>query len=196
MSDLIFSIDPSSTVTGWAVMECPTKALLNFGVLLNATTRADPYHRIDAMCLHLHKLLDTYDPPTILLEWTTGKTAARHTGGGAGLAIYGVAVGALWREAVNWTAKLTRQGKAAVVVGILENTWTRGMSKSSRQLAAQSLYSRYDMKADKGGDISDAIMLNYYYQQELAVEQAIREVHQLAVEQAIREVHQQKEKPS
>ncbi len=176
---MILSLDPSSTCTGWAVMDYGEQYIAS-GFLSPPTVQVEPtaleaYYRIDAMCLSLRKLLDQYKPQEIVMEWTSGKRAARLGQNVSHLAIYGVAVGAIWREAVNWTAYWTDKGTPCAVASYLENTWTKGQPKGHRIQIAQAMFPQYDPERDSGGDEADAIMLNVWHQREQKLEQAIRE---------------------
>ena len=176
---MILSLDPSSTCTGWAVMDYGEQYVAS-GRLLPGHVKIEPkelapYYCIDAMCLGLHKLLEEYRPQEVVMEWTSGKRAARLGQNVSHLAIYGVAVGAIWREAVNWTAYWTDKGTPCAVVSYLENTWTQGQAKGHRIQIAQALFRQYDPTRDSGGDEADAIMLNVWHQREQKLEQAIRE---------------------
>jgi len=172
-ANTVFSIDPSSTCTGWAAMR-PQLKLVASGRLLPPDTKADAHDRIDAMCLSLRKLLDEYTPRMILIEWTTGHRAGRLGKDVSHLAIYGLAVGALWREAVGWTEKVTSLGVPAVVMSIPENLWTQGRPKQrtarsrtiSRQEIIAATYPQYDPEKDRGADEADAIGLNVWWQEE------------------------------
>jgi len=176
---VILSLDPSSTCTGWAVL-APGEQYVASGRLVSKITQIEPkefapYYQIDAMCLELRKLLDGYRPREIVMEWTSGKRAGRLGQNVSHLAIYGVAVGAIWREAVNWTAYWTDKGTPCAVVSYLENTWTKGQPKGHRIQIAQAMFQQYDPARDSGGDEADAIMLNIWHQREQKLEQAIRE---------------------
>jgi Holliday junction resolvasome RuvABC endonuclease subunit len=176
-NDLILSLDPSSTCTGWALLR-PGEVYVASGRLLPSRVKVEPkalepYYRIDAMCLALRKLLDQWRPRYIIMEWTSGKRAARLGQNVSHLAIYGAAVGALWREAVHWTAYWTDQGVPAAVEGVLENDWTGGRPKRTnskhvgRVEMAAAMFRQYDAQQDKGGDEADALMLGVWHQREL-----------------------------
>lgn len=159
----VLSIDPSSTVIGWANMVSATR-LVEAGLIRPDSSRDDSYKRIGMMCRDLRELLDQVRPAVILVEWTRGKVGRRrHQGLGAGLAVYGCGVGAAARECEHWAADprnsrlVTGRLNKTHVVPILENTWTRGVPKRDRQLAIASMFDDYHITADPGADISDAI---------------------------------------
>lgn len=165
--DLIFSLDPSSTRTGWAFMK-PPEQLVRAGLLLPDDPRASSEVRVGDMCSGLWQLLNLWLPRTILIEFTSGKVGRRHgTGGGAGLAIYGVAVGALWREVCAWIRyQLPEDQINTEVVLIRENQWCRGVNKKDRQIAIAALFSAYRIEQDPGGDIADAVGMAVWYLRE------------------------------
>ena len=102
MDGTILAMDPSSTKTGWALLD-RSEHLLQGGILTPDKIRSEPQFRISAMCRDLRQLLGELDPETILIEITSGKVGRnRHGGSGAGLGVYGMAVGAIWQAAEEW----------------------------------------------------------------------------------------------
>ena len=171
----MFSLDPGSQRSGWAVMG-PEQKLIEAGLLLPSRTRDDAAERIRAMKQDLLMLLDQYQPDVIVMEWTSGKVVrSRHGGGGAGLPIYGVAVGALWQVCEQWAGRCLAENPCQVVL-IPENEWTagrpkfgpskRGRSGPSRVDIIAGMFKEYDREKDPGGDVADAIGLNLYYQRQ------------------------------
>jgi Holliday junction resolvasome RuvABC endonuclease subunit len=130
--------------------------LLDAGKALPDRTRDDSDARIDAIVTDLLELVREYRPECIVIEGTSGKVSARHKGAGAGLAIYGQAVGEV-RRAMKVTG--------IRVVMVKENEWTRGCAKKfHRQVWCESAYpKRYDREKDKGGDVADAIKLGRWW---------------------------------
>jgi len=166
---MIFSLDPSSTRTGWALMK-PPEQLIRAGLLLPDKQTAQSEFRIDAMCQSLWQLMNLHQPKTILIEWTSGKVGKRHKGGGAGLAVHGAATGALWREVLAWLRWQPPENQIDTkVLLVKENDWTRQIPKADRIAAVAAAYREYSPDDDKGGDIADAIGLNVWYQREQAV---------------------------
>jgi hypothetical protein len=97
----------------------------------------------------------------ILIEVTSGKVNAnRHGGGGAGLATYGDAVGAL-----RTMVRLCFWGgfKHVQAMEFEENAWIRGMSKEKRQTVAMKYFPDLKELKDTGMDASDAAALAYWY---------------------------------
>lgn len=148
----LLALDPGSIRTGYAIFRD--------GVLVDAGHLRAPkdwtlVERIYALVADLRKLIDETKPGMMLIEITSGKVQARHGGGGAGLAIYGVAVGALWATCM----------QLGNVEAVLENVWTGGVPKTKRQRAIAAEFPRYRAIAskDSGGDIADAIGLGMWY---------------------------------
>ncbi len=164
MTKVVFSLDPGSRRSGWAVF---TQAgqLVQAGVLTPDKTRHCPPLRIGRMCDDLRRLLDEYEPAEVLIEWASGHVGRRrHKGKGAGLAIYGAAVGALWQTVVAWA-----DGRATAVRCINENTWTNGVPKQARIVWLSQSFAEYAPEKDPGGDVGDAIGLALWWLKERAV---------------------------
>ena len=156
----ILSLDPSSTVVGYAAMTARGR-LMEAGLIAPECKRDASYARICAMRLDLRGLLDRLKPTIILIEWTKGKVGRRrHAGRGAGLAVYGAGVGAIATECEIWAERCTPSPQ---VVPILENDWTRGVRKEDRTLAIKQLYPQYRHADDPGGDVADALGLARWY---------------------------------
>jgi len=170
MDDIVFSLDPGSIRTGWAVMQFPEQ-LIEAGLILPDKVRAESEFRIAAMCRDLRQLLNKWQPETIVIEWTSGKVGRRrHKGGGAGLAIYGISIGALWQTCEAWRCSLPIEQQLDVkILLIRENVWTNSILKSDRAAAVASLFPEYKVEQDTGGDIADALGLGLWYLRERKV---------------------------
>lgn len=160
-SDLIISLDPSSTIVGFAAMGMDA-SLSKAGVITPDRRGAPSYERIRSLRRDLVTVFEQFRPDTILIEWTKGKVGRRHGGYGAGLAVYGCGVGAIATEADHWA----RDNPPCDVVPIFENDWTRGVPKSARQLAVAEMYPAYSTHQDPGGDIADAIGMAVWWLKE------------------------------
>jgi hypothetical protein len=174
MSYRIVSLDPSMKACGWAVME-PGQVLLEAGVTTPSPRKGDSRVRIESLCSQWTSLLRAWSPSVIVVEWTTGHVIrSRHGGGGSGLSIYGMVVGALWRESVWWARTLPPGQERPQIVTVPENTWTGGRPKMrkggqrfvSRVDIVAGLFPQYRPQEDPGGDIADAIGLNLWWQRE------------------------------
>ena len=167
MSDLLLAVDPSSTRTGWAVLALSGQ-LRQAGILNPDKARVAAEFRVADMARDLRELLDEWQPVVVVIEHTSGKVGLnRHGGAGAGLAIYGFAIGALWQTAADWQRSLPAEAQARTMVKLItENEWTRGIPKEKRQAAVAAEFTAYDPSADPGGDIADAIGLGLWYTRE------------------------------
>ena len=167
MDDIVFSLDPGSIRSGWALMK-PPEQIIKAGLLLPDKQTALSEFRIGAMCHSLWQLLNLWMPKTILLEWTSGKIGKRHgSGGGAGLAIHGAATGALWREVLAWLSWQPPENQIGTnVILVRENDWTRGVPKKERAVAIACMFQEYKPEQDPGGDIADAIGLAAWWMRE------------------------------
>lgn len=165
-SSIVLALDPSSTICGYAAMD-RSAILLDAGLIRPASRSDASFERVMAMADDVSVLLDRWRPGTVLVEWTRGKVGKRHGGLGAGLAVYGTGVGAIGRECVRWV----RDRGSCEVLPIMENDWTRGQPKASRQLAIAALYPEYSphIAEDDGGDMADAIGLACWWLRERSV---------------------------
>ena len=163
MHGTILSLDPSSTKTGWALLD-RSEQLLQGGLLTPDKQQCEPQFRIARMCSDLAQLLSEIEPEVILIEITSGKVGKRHGGSGAGLGIYGLAVGAVWQAAEAWVRLLPseRQSETEIVL-IRENDWTRGVPKADRIAGIESRFPEYSSDQDSGGDLADAIGLGQWW---------------------------------
>ena len=148
----VLALDPSSTAVGYAVL-AGSRVLVDAGRLLPARARDEANARIRAMGADLRRLLAEHaDVAAVVVEDTSGKVGRhRHGGGGAGLAVYGKALGYLWAVVEVAT------GRSPELV--LENVWTRGVSKAQRQQIVTYEFPTYPADRDPGGDVADAIGL-------------------------------------
>ena len=147
----VLALDPSSTCVGYAVL-ATARQLLDAGRLTPTRERDDANARIRAMAADLRRVLAEYPDAVVVVEDTSGKVGrGRHGGGGAGLAVYGKALGYLIRVVEEAT------GREPALV--LENVWTAGKSKAVRQRRVAATFPGYPADDDPGGDVADAIGL-------------------------------------
>lgn len=159
-SRTILSLDPSSTRTGCAVMGFDGVLFDMFALVPDAKdTAAD---RIFSQCVDLYTALEqgVFNPDIIVIESTSGKVGRRHRGGGAGLGVYGMAVGAIWMTCRGWV-RYCRPDRRVILVP--ENDWTEGKTKKQRAFNAALLYPKYKPEGDPGLDIGDAIGLARWF---------------------------------
>lgn len=151
MSDTILVLDAASITTGYAVFT--DGALIDAGKLKSSHENAN--ERIMSIVQDALDLAHEYKVDRVVIEDTSGKVSKRHKGGGAGLAVYGKAIG--------WLAGALKM-KGFDVVLVLENTWTADMgSKAKRQVSVAARYKGYKAADDPGMDTSDAIALGDWF---------------------------------
>lgn len=168
-------LDPSSTETGWAFAAWYDSDPRNYRIAaagkLSGGHSKDPYTRIEKQEAELQRLLDNGICDHVVVETSSGKVnRKRHKGGGAGLAIYGAAVGSLWRLARAWRRITGNPRKSAVwladplpVYRFTEVEWIGGRSKETRQRIAARAWPGYNPDDDKDFNMSDAIALAVWY---------------------------------
>lgn len=170
---MILALDPSSTRTGYALMSSATPAgLIDAGLIKPTRSRDTAYERVYAMQAQLDELLCTLTSnDQVVIEVPSGKVhRGRHGGGGAGLATYGLAAGAIvtacWRSSVGY----------AGVQLVSDVAWTRGTPKGRRAevLARQfpQVQSILGSGKDPGHDSIDAIGIAAWYFETLAARRA------------------------
>ncbi len=152
----LLAIDPSSTCTGYAMLS-EKGELLQYGVW-RPSRKDDPYVRIEKMCGSLSLLLDETSVQHIVLEVTSGHVSSRHAGTGAGLATYGVAVGAFWA----WL-RLMEIGLNFHSHRIYENEWTGGVPKPKRHKLILAEFPEHAKAIGGRHDITDAIGLGLWW---------------------------------
>jgi len=176
MNNFIFSLDPGSIRTGFAVLT-GGQQLIEAGLIMPDKRTAAPEFRIHSMCRDLWQLLDKHQPRLILLEWCSGKVnKRRHKGSGQGLQVHGAATGSLWRECLAWKRTLPMEEQIQTkVILVLENDWTRGLPKQERAAAVAAIFREYMPEGDKGMDISDALGLAIWWlrRQNLKLEECL-----------------------
>ncbi len=155
---VIVGLDPSSSVIGYAVLDQRDGRILDAGLIKPNRTDDEPLTRIAAMLIDLGGLFEECRPAAVVLEVTSGKVGQRHKGEGAGLAVYGMGVGAVWQFC---QSRGERDG--FTVVSVLENDWTGGRPKTARLAVLAATEPKYKTALDPGGDVGDAIGLGRYY---------------------------------
>lgn len=159
---MILTLDPSSTRIGWALWQAGR--CVRAGAIKPRRAKDQALDRIDWMVDQLQATIGTIvqsdnrrRPIVTVIEVTSGKVnARRHGGGGAGLAIYGDAVGS-----VRTMLRLSSDVKQCIRV--FENRWIGGFDKAKRRRVAAAEWIHYDRKTDPGADIADAIALGAWW---------------------------------
>lgn len=177
----VLALDPSSTCTGYAVLEgLAPGGLLEGGLMrpgaskrvvgvsdeagvadvaawLGSRELAACRRVVETLC-DLRELVERVKPDRVVIEVPSGKvgTGARRGASGS-LTTYGMAAGAVWG--------LCRVMAPGRVVPITERMWTVDAgSKSARVAEVLAVYGgRYEAGADSGMDTADAIGLGRWY---------------------------------
>lgn len=159
-AEYVVSIDPSSTCTGYAVFCLNTGELVEAG-RIKPKTSDETTKRVKSITDDIAELLLKHRPTEIIIEYVSQHVNVnRHKGKGAGLAVYGFAVGAIWETAMEWWYQFP---------GILQprlitpERWTKGVPKQRRMDTIELRYPKYDRKKDRGGDVADAIGLGLWW---------------------------------
>lgn len=151
---MILALDPSSSVTGYCCLS-DSGTVIDAGVIKPTRATDDANTRIVTMSTDVANLILEFEPSVIVIEDTSGKVGKRHGGNGAGLSIYGKAIGHLWA-----VCSRVAPGKVHMVP---ENTWCRSVSKGNRQLRVMDAVPKYRAEKDKGADCADAIGLALWW---------------------------------
>lgn len=157
----LLAVDPSSTRTGWAIFAA--------GEPLDAGYYRVPRQwvataRIDGQCADLAQTLRAHVPQVVVCEMPSGKQHGRLRGRASGLTVYGRAAGELRRLALERLPALQPEGRAALVLEVADNVWTRGRPKAERVQRMRLRYPAYARLAprDGGGDVADALGIGGY----------------------------------
>lgn len=157
---IVAAIDPSSTCAGVAIAELDAGAFTIIDAFaIRPRASLPPLERIKTIANRLHTdVIARHHPQICVIEITSGKVNRQRHGGGAGLGVYGMAVGYLIRS-------LESSGcdAGARIVPVEENLWTGGHSKEKRRRVAARLFPAYDPNKDRTADLADAICLAYWH---------------------------------
>lgn len=159
---LVLALDPSSTRTGFAVLD--RLRLVDAGYLAQPR-RLDALARSAGMVDEILGLLRARAGlwRAVLIEVPSGRprSGLRANAGGY-LAIYGLAVGAIWQAVRSWCSL---QCAPPRVCAVTEREWTRGVPKRVRQRRMALLHPQYaaQLAKDSGGDVADAIGLGAWW---------------------------------
>lgn len=156
----LLAIDPSSTCVGWALFDGPS--LLDAGRLVPESPHASALQRIRRFVDEVGDLVERHQPPKVLIEIPSGHAGRASSGGATGqLAIYGMAVGAIWIDLVHGAPASVRGG--CQVLTCTEAAWTRGRPKRRRAEILRMEHPGLDWDADRGLDMADAIGMGAWY---------------------------------
>lgn len=159
----LLSIDPSSTLTGYAVMDERVN-LLEAGLLKPRKTRDELWVRIEAMCDGLLALITEVNPTHCIIEVPTGRHARLPAMASGSLVKYGCAVGAMWAVA----------SMQIINVYPVPTTWTGGKPKKVRAQSIALRFRNYSKEQDGGFDMADAIGMGVWWLEQQARQYAKR----------------------
>lgn len=157
----LIAFDPSSTCIGYAI--ATDGRITDAGLIKPVRTKDDAPTRIRDMRLDVCALIEDqkeHDDPSstnlhAVIEWPSSHVHGRRGGSGAGLAVYGVAVGMVYGVCLG---RLPRTH-----VHIAPNDWTRGRPKRTRLLAVKAAWPAWSEETDPGLDAADAISLALWF---------------------------------
>lgn len=159
----ILGIDPSSTRTGWAVLD-ETGKLTDAGYITGRTHSPAP-DRVIEMVSGVGQVITSAVPgglAQIVVELPGARVHRNNAGHGHGLPVYGLAAGAVWMACHLIANRLANAELTNITVEYaIETEWTRRIPKSRRRREIAALHREYRVieTRDGGGDISDAIGL-------------------------------------
>ena len=158
----LLALDPSSSAIGYSVSTGPAREhVIDAGVLRPSKKSAPAIERIRSMLVDVQALLQEHEPGAAVIEQPSQHVNKGHKGGGAGLATYGMAVGAVWGVV---------EVRIKEVKLVQPNTWTRGRRKTTRAVLVH-LEHEIDAEADKGMDCADAIAIGQWWWERLLAEE-------------------------
>lgn len=153
---MLLALDPSSTRTGWAVLD--GGEVVEAGALSVPSKKGEPAAE---RCIRMMRavqglLLEWVGVDSCVIEIPSGKVNhARNQGGGSGLSVYGFAVGMIYAAVV--------EADGVSSAAYTAEQWTRGITKEKRKRIAARYYPAYLGMKDAGGDIADAISLGVWF---------------------------------
>jgi len=159
---IYLALDPSSTCTGYAVVEQRgSKLVMKEAGVFKVKQRDGAVDRVMAMRADLLEILYEVNPDIVLVEIPLDKQYTRQKVKVSGMAVWAGAAWALWMVALDWSER-TKAGRCTVVP-VSNTLWTKGTSKCDRQLLAEAMFPNADFSSDTGNDASDAASLAIWY---------------------------------
>jgi len=148
----ILSLDPSSSVTGYAVTDYDSERVLEAGLCKPHKSRLPVRARVLSMLDDISKIIREHAPSVYLVECPLGKQYTRTPGKISGIPVWAFAAGTVF----GWLEAKTDGRNVWPISNVL---WTAGKSKNARVIRAGLLMPGYDAAHDKGADMADAICL-------------------------------------
>lgn len=168
MTKTLLAIDPSSTKTGYAHLRIPDGEVIQAG-FLSGRARDAAIGRAMETADELISLIADARPDVIVMEVPgpfMSPAMVKRNPRGQGQALYGAAVGIMYRAA--W-----QTGVELIPVGAHE--WTRRQQKAKRAIALAMTNAAYRgaRAADPGMDVADAIEMGQWWIGRMKVSTAI-----------------------
>jgi hypothetical protein len=184
---IVIAIDPSSTCTGYAVLEArplgisgvcwAPPALREYGTLgleesrgRMRVSKGDALHRIALMVADVRALIEERRASggraeiVWLVELPLAKQHTLQAGKRSGLAVWALAAGCVYgtlRAGVIWLSP----DRPWQVVTVDNRLWTRRLPKEARPRLAASLFPQYDPGRDRAPsyDAADAVLMGHWF---------------------------------
>lgn len=176
---IFLSLDPSSTCTGYAVLERADKGLRMIEAgKLRGKSATSATARVLAMRKELLALLAEVEPEAVIVEMPIEKQYTRTKGKRSSMAVWAGAAWALWVTAVGWAEETNAENISyadggglgddltRIVYPISNTAWTKGTDKELRKAQVKVVCPSYDPADDEGGDVADAVALGMWWDQE------------------------------
>ena len=152
----VLSLDPSSTIIGYAVLDFDSETILQAGLCKPHKSGMKPIPRVLSLIGDLSGLLREHEPGVVVIEVPDAKQYTRKHERTTSLPVWSFAAGAYfgWLEA-------RMDGRD--VYPVSNTLWTKGHSKPARVVKAGLLHRDYDAEHDPGADMADAICLGAWW---------------------------------
>lgn len=159
----LLTIDPSSTLTGYAVMSDP-ETIEDCGYLRPTSPKAPAIDRTDSICDSLELLVWEHKPDHVLIEVPSGNVRIAKFGA-QWITLYAFAAGAQHAILRRYVQVRNAKSPGATLWRVDEQTWTKGKTKARREdeIFATFPVLREKLRRDTGGDIADAIGIGLYW---------------------------------
>ena len=169
MSRILF-IDPSSTVTGYAVMGAAEQPI-DAGLITPAHADDPAHERAWSMACEVWSVATEYLVGGIVIEIPSGHVHGRHRhrSHGAGLSVYGMAAGIIYAYCRMQEATLGESADSGYVQAVEESDWTNSTPKEKRAKALAMRMPGLDLSTDTGRDMADAIELGLWWFEQAAL---------------------------
>ena len=157
----LLSLDPSSTVIGYAIFD--DRTLVEFGLLTPDKGGMEPLHRVRSLHRQLMDLVIEQAPGIIVIEAMIEMQFTRREGRYNTMPLCGWAMGVIYGACLGYAAGLAVDRPRCTVAAAGNQEWTRGKPKPDRIAATAMQFPQYDASRDPGGDMADAIEMGLWW---------------------------------